>query len=155
MDNLKLVTYCGLYCGLCANRGRIPGQANALRETMAGEGYDQWGNDMPNFKEFWKFLTERCDPDKCCPGCRQGGGAPFCSIKKCAREKKIDICVFCQDYPCKRILGLAQGYTTLIAYGKRMKEVGIDTWIKEQEQRAKTGFVYSDIRCKPYTVPED
>ena len=28
-DNLKFVTYCGLYCGLCANRGRIPEQAKA------------------------------------------------------------------------------------------------------------------------------
>lgn len=155
MDNLKLVAYCGVYCGLCSNRGRIPQQAKALKETMAKEGYDKWGTEIPHFKEFWKFLTDHCAPDGCCPGCRQGGGAPFCSIKKCARERKIDVCVFCEDFPCKRINGLAKGYTTLIADSKRMKEIGIDAWVKEQEERTKTGFVYCDIRCYPYTVPSD
>jgi len=154
MDNLKFVTYCGLYCGLCSNRGRIPKQADALRETMAKEKYDKWATGIPNFNEFWEYLTNHCEPDECCPGCRQGGGSPSCTIRKCAIEKKIDVCVFCKEFPCKRILGLAKGYTTLIADSKRMKEIGIDTWVREQEERAKTGFAYCDIRCYPYTVPD-
>jgi hypothetical protein len=36
-----------------------------------------------------------------------------------------------------------------------MKEIGIDAWVKEQEERTKTGFAYSDIRCYPYTVLGD
>lgn len=155
MDNLKLVTYCGLYCGLCSNRARIPRQANALRETMTKEGYDKWATGIAGFNEFWKFLTERCDPDKCCPGCRQGGGPPFCGIRKCAQKRKIDICSLCDEYPCKRVLGLAKGYPTLIADGKRMKEIGVDKWISEQEDRARTGFAYVDIRCYPYSVTNE
>ncbi len=155
MDKLKLVTYCGLYCGLCAQRGRIPRRANALRESMAKEGYDQWGGELPGFNEFWSFLESLCDPDKACPGCRQGGGPPFCGIRKCARSREISICVDCEEYPCDRVLQIAKGYPTLIADGRRMKEMGTDAWIREQEERAKTGFAYVDIRCHPYNVPEE
>ncbi len=155
MDNMKFVTYCGLYCDLCAIRGRIPKQADDLRETMVNEGYDKWGGNIPGFNEFWKFLTERCEPDRNCLGCRQGGGPPFCPIRKCATAKKIDLCVFCDEYPCNRIAELAKGYPNLLADGKRIKEIGIEKWIKEQQERAETGFAYADIRCYPYSVPEE
>jgi hypothetical protein len=36
--DLDQVTYCGLYCPLCAERGRIPRQASILKESMAKEG---------------------------------------------------------------------------------------------------------------------
>jgi hypothetical protein len=78
----------------------------------------------------------------------------FCTIRKCAREKNIDICISCDDYPCKRIDGIAKGYPTLLADGKRMKDIGIDAWLEEQKERVKTGFAYVDIRCYPYEVPD-
>jgi len=153
--DLSLVTYCGLYCGLCAERCRIPKQARTLRESMSKEGYEHWGGEMPGFAEFWSFLSGICDPDKACPGCRQDGGPPFCGIRKCARKRQIDVCAFCEDYPCSRIQEIAKGYPTLIADGARMKENGIDAWIVEQEERTKTGFAYTDIRCRPYSVPDE
>lgn len=155
MDGLRLDTYCGLYCGLCAKRGRIPQQAKALRESMVKEDYEVWGKEFPGFNNFWKFLNDLCNPDQACPGCRQGGGPSFCSIRKCARERKVDICVFCEEYPCKRILAISKGYPTLLVDGKRIQEIGTEVWIQEQEERAKTGFAYVDIRCYPYTIPEE
>ena len=155
MADLSLVTYCGLYCGLCAERCRIPQQARALRESMGKEGYEHWGTELPDFTAFWAFLSGICDPDKACPGCRQDGGPPFCGIRKCARRRQIDVCAFCEDYPCHRIREIARGYPMLLADGARMKETGIDAWIAEQEGRARTGFAYADIRCRPYTVPQD
>lgn len=155
MDKLKLLTYCGLYCGLCAQRGRIPQQAAALRESMAKEGYEFWAKELPGFNNFWRFLSDLCDPEKACPGCKGGGGPPHCSIRKCARERRVDTCVSCEKYPCKRLLELAKGYPTLIADGKRMREIGVETWIDEQERRARTGFQYVDIRCHPYNVPDE
>jgi len=154
VNKLDLLTYCGLYCGLCAQRGRIPRQATALRESMVKEGYEFWAKELPRFSEFWKFLSNLCDPNKSCPGCRQNGGPPFCSIRKCARDSKIDTCVFCGKYPCERIIEVARGYPTLIADGKRMKDIGLEAWIDEQEQRARTGFSYADVRCHPYKVPD-
>lgn len=149
-EDMKYMTYCGLYCGLCSSRNRIPKQAQALQDSMVRDGYDQWGEDyLPNFKAFWMFLNERCDPDKCCPGCRQGGGYPGCEVRKCAQQRNVDICVHCDDYPCKHVSEFGKIYPTLIADGQRLKEIGMERWIQEQKKRAETGFVYSDIRNSP------
>ena len=154
MADLKLVTYCGLYCDLCAQRGRIPSQARELREAMTKEGYESWAGHLDHFQGFWAFLGQLCDPDTACPGCRQGAGPEFCGIRKCARQRGVEVCPFCEEYPCQRILDLERGYPTLISDGRRMCEIGLDSWVAEQQERARTGFAYADIRCQPYKVPE-
>ena len=47
--DLELVTYCGLYCELCAGRARIPRRAAARYSTLIADnrrlqavGLDQW-----------------------------------------------------------------------------------------------------------------
>lgn len=154
MTDLRLVTYCGLYCGLCATKNRIPRKAKDLKNTMQKEGYEDWGENIPGFKEFWAFLNNLVEFEETCSCREETCGGPFCTIRKCAREKNIDICISCEEYPCKRIDGIAKGYPTLLADGKRIKDIGIDAWIEEQEERAKTGFAYADIRCHPYEVPD-
>ena len=54
-----------------------------------------------------------------------------------------------------RTKALEKGYPTLVADGERIKERGIDEWIEEQKKRGRTGFVYADIRCYSYGVPDD
>ena len=155
MDELKLVTYCGLYCGLCSQINRTPILAGKLTAVMKKDGWDYWGHEIPKFTEFWEFLQQLAKKDENC-NCRNGNcGAPFCTIRKCAREKGIDLCVDCKEYPCRRIEGIAKGYPTLIADGKRIKEIGMEKWVKEQEERRASGFAYVDIRCYPYEVPMD
>ena len=56
-DGLRLVAYCGLYCDLCAERGRIPLRAQSLVDSMRIGGWDRWAGDVPGFTEFWKFLS--------------------------------------------------------------------------------------------------
>lgn len=154
MENLEQVTYCGLYCGLCSSKYRIPERARLLKDTMQKEGWDVWGKETPGFKEFWSFLSFLVESGANC-SCRTGKcGPPFCTIRKCAPEKGLDVCVYCEDYPCDRILGIAKGYVTMLADGQRMKEIGLEAWIQEQEERRKTGFAYVDIRCYPYDVPD-
>lgn len=155
MSNLELVTYCGLYCGLCSQRNRIPLRAVSLRDAMRKEGYENWGRNLPQFNEFWSFLNNMADLGPGC-SCRAGKcGPPFCGIRKCAQQKGIEVCAFCGDYPCRMISGLANGYVTMLADGRRIKEIGIDAWIQEQEEREKTGFAYCDIRVQPYDVPSE
>jgi hypothetical protein len=154
MADLTHVTYCGLYCGLCSMGGRIPGQAQALRDSLRKDGAEGWGPHVPGFPEFWSYLLKLSESAETC-SCREGAcGPPFCTIRKCAPERGVGVCPFCQDYPCDRILGLAKGYVTLLADGARMKEIGLDRWIEEQEERKATGFAYVDIRCHPYSVPD-
>ena len=154
MPDLKHVAYCGLYCGLCAQCYRIPQRARDLREAMSKEGWDHWAQEIPRFKDFWAFLGD-LSTDQGRSWCRGGEcGPPFCGIRKCAPQKGVEVCPFCAEYPCHRILGLAKGYVTMLEDGKRMKAIGLDAWIAEQEERRKTGFAYADIRCHPYEVPD-
>jgi hypothetical protein len=155
MDSEMWLTYCGLYCELCGERARIPKQAQALRQSLRAEGYDQWGRGLEGFEAFWSFLEGICDPDGACPGCKEGGGPPSCAIRNCARARGLEVCVRCEAYPCGRIEELARGYPTLLADGERMRELGIAAWVAEQERRAQSGFAYVDIRCEPYEVPSE
>jgi len=146
-DLLRLVGYCGLYCGLCAHRNRIPQRAELLRETLREEGMDSWYQYIPSMKEtfpvFWKFLGELTEMD--CT-CRTEGGPPDCKIRICAKEKGVNTCPLCEEYPCKLINGLAKHYVMTIQDGKRLQEIGLEAWVKEQEARAKRGVVYADTR---------
>jgi hypothetical protein len=145
-DSLRWVTYCGLYCELCAQRGRIPAQAEALRASMDKEGYPFWGADFPNFKPFWEFLTDLTDRDNACPGCRAGGGFPRCEIRKCAEARGVEVCARCEDFPCEKIEAFSRVYPTLISDGLRLKRIGLKRWLAEQQDRVRTGFAYVDVR---------
>jgi len=150
MTNQKLlcqVAYCGLYCGLCAHRIRIPQQASQLQKSLHEEGFDDWYQYVPDLKDtfppFWQFLQKLTEID--CT-CRTEGGPPECKIRQCAKQKGIEVCPRCKDYPCTLIQSLAEHYPTLIQDGKRLQKIGLEKWVKEQEERAKHGVVYADIR---------
>jgi len=144
---LRHVAYCGLHCGLCAQRSRIPKQARHLLKSLHEEGFDDFYQYVPEMKEifpsFWQFLQELAKFD--CT-CRTGGGPPDCKIRQCAKQKSIEICTQCEEYPCTLIQSLAEHYPTLIQDGKRLQKIGLAAWVKEQEERAKRGAVYADIR---------
>jgi len=145
--NFDEVALCGLYCGLCASKRRIPRQASGLRETLRKEGYDRGYFDVPGldkiFSAFWEGLNLLADQP--CPGCRAGGGLPNCNIRTCVRERHVVACPFCPEFPCDKLSMLSR-YPLHMADAKRMREVGLEKWIQEQEARERTGFAYADIR---------
>ena len=144
---LRLVAYCGLYCGVCANRNRIPPHAKLLQEALRNEGMHSWYQYVPSMKHtfptFWKFLDNLVAMD--CT-CRTGGGPPDCKIRECAKQNEVDTCPFCLEYPCSHIERLAEHYVSIIQDGKRLKKIGLNVWAKEQEERAERSVVYSDTR---------
>ena len=144
---LCLVGYCGLHCELCAHRNRIPQQARQLQRSLHEEGFDDWYQYAPDLKDtfppFWQFLQNLATLD--CT-CRTGGGPPDCKIRRCAKQKSIEICPQCKEYPCQLITALAEHYPTVIQDGKRLQKIGLENWVKEQEERAERGVVYADTR---------
>ena len=147
MTDLKYVTCCGLYCHLCSNLVRIPQQSAALRETLRRDGWEQYGQYIvEGFEEFWAALEQLSQSDKTVSGCRGGCGNPDCGIRKCAQEKKVEVCSSCAEYPCSHIGNLAERYPNLVSDGARQREIGIVKWVQEQEQRRRAGFCYADIR---------
>jgi len=146
-NQLRHVAYCGLYCALCAHRNRIPTQAQQLQESLHKEGFDDWYQYIPEMKNtfppFWQFLQKLVNLD--CT-CRTGGGPPDCKIRQCAQNKNLEGCTQCKEYPCTLIQALAEHYPTIIQDGKRLQKIGLEKWVKEQEERARRGVVYADTR---------
>ena len=107
---------------------------------------DSWYKFIPPIKKtfpvFWKFLDELTKMD--CT-CRTGGGPPDCKIRVCAKDNG-DTCPLCDEYPCKLINDLAEHYVMAIQDGKRLRKIGLEAWVKDQEARAKRGVVYADTR---------
>ena len=153
MEQLSEVTYCGIYCPNCGTRCRMPQKALALMETMKAGEWDDWGQGVEGFEPFWKFLkslaypkvTNRCREETC--------GHPACKIRKCAKDKGVEACPMCEDYPCELIQAFAMSEPTVIYDGKRMKEIGVEKWIGEQEARRQKDFCYDDLRCGKGNVP--
>jgi hypothetical protein len=138
---------CGLYCGLCASRRRIPEQASQLRRTLMAEGYDEGYFDIPGLHErfaaFWEGLNLLAAT--ACAGCRAGGGNPDCAIRHCALERQLLACPDCADFPCDK-LGVLGRYPLYLADAARLKAIGFEAWADEQEGRARCGFSYADVR---------
>ena len=152
-DDLKRVTYCGLYCGLCLNGGRIPRRATELRDLLQKVHIEQWGPDLPGYDGFRSFLDELAgfEPRASCR--ERSCGIEDCSIRTCTEERSVAACPLCIDYPCERIGTIAKRYPSLLCDGERMREVGIDAWAEEQEARKARGFAYIDIRYDPPAPP--
>jgi len=59
----------------------------------------------------------------------------------CAKKKGIQYCFQCEDFPCTEVNKFASDGTPhhkrTIENSKRMKEIGVKAWIKEQERRGK------------------
>jgi hypothetical protein len=156
MSNLENVTYCGLYCRLCSNKSRLPQLASSLKDLMADDGWEYYGEFlMQDFKPFWSVLGKLSDFESTCPDCREGCGDPDCDIRKCAQAREEELCPLCGDFPCEHIRNLASRYPNLIGDGERMIRVGVETWIKEQEERRRKGFCYCDIRSPVAIEPEN
>jgi hypothetical protein len=119
---------------------------------MAEEGWSFWGHTVPGFEGFWTFLEHLAKGG--CPGCRAGGGYPGCEIRLCARERRLDLCCSCPDFPCERIEALGARYPTLLADNRRLQTVGLEQWLVEQEERARRSVVYADTRYQA-SEPEE
>jgi len=153
MKRLSEVGYCGVYCPNCGARCRLPEKASALLATMKAGDWEDWGPGQEGFTEFWKFLNglaDVSDPQRCRTGTC---GHPDCGMRKCARERGVEACPLCDDYPCEMIQEFSGSEPTLIFDGQRMAEIGLESWIDEQETRRLNGFCYDDVRCGKGSVP--
>jgi len=155
MDNAKLVGYCGLYCDLCSARMQFPERVRALGDTMRKADYEDWGPGLEGFAGFWEFLqglTEVAEDAYCRAG---GCGAPDCAMRKCAQERGLTVCTECDEYPCDKIRTLPKSEPPMLYDGQHLKEIGLEAWVAEQEERKRAGFCYGDVRCGTAEVPRE
>lgn len=128
-------SYCGLYCGACpilvANvKGDVEKKAEA------------WGLDAKDLN---------------CQGCKGkvvAGICADCVMRLCARDRGVDFCVECDDYPCGTFTAFQRDrfphHTLAEANLKVIADRGVDAWLEEQKKR------WSCPSCgEPYTWYEE
>ena len=145
MNPKDYLCYCGLYCRRCPIVGVVPPQARALFETMNRIGYAQWGEQaIDGFGRFWEILQQLAKQDETCPLCIGGCGNPGCEIRPCAQERGVEVCGLCDDYPCDKVNAFAEQYPELIDNNNRIREIGLDAWLLEQEELVRQGKFYGN-----------
>ena len=115
----SLLGYCGLYCGACPN----------YQKTNAVEPINL---KKDNFYE----------P---CEGCNSEIKTTWCSdceIMKCNKKKNFRVCYECEDFPCEIMNKFINDdkypyHKEVESKMKLLKEVGLDKWLKLQEEHYK------------------
>ena len=121
----ELLAPCGLYCGVCAV-------------------YIAHRDDNLKFKKLlipvYAGIAEDID-DISCTGCLSDGivfpVCRNCSIKNCSRERNIDGCYQCDEFPCNLIQNfpLPVGKKVIMRTIPYWKEHGTEKFVKEEEKR--------------------
>jgi len=86
-----------------------------------------------------------------CKGCRRQDGAHWhlpsegCATFTCAKEKGVDLCCECEEFPCPLLAPMADGAARYPHNMKlynlcRIRKIGIEKWIEEAGQIRKKYF---------------
>lgn len=141
IEDENLIAYCGLYCGDCHGyNGKIPDLARDLRKELRQIHYDKFadfisnysfGKDFKNYDECYKVLGAMVK-FRCRKGCQNGGGSPFCKIRKCIQKKGLDGCWECTEFEtCKKLIFLENVHGDAhIKNLKIIKKIGVKEFVK-------------------------
>ena len=109
----SLMAYCGLDCSTCFGYTKtISEAAKGLRRTMRAEKVKQVWPTIPFLGDYDAFKK---DLDALaglrCRGCLEGGGNPFCKIRKCCLERGYRSCAQCDEVEsCEKLTTLEPGH---------------------------------------------
>jgi hypothetical protein len=142
-DTLKLIAPCGLDCTRCADyaHGEISSLSAKLKELLTNYGRvaklkARLKPEFAAYECFEQILDSLASA--ACGGCRSESSAcPIdCKARTCHKQKKVDFCFECQDYPCAD-----PTFGPLIERWKqkndRMKEVGVIRFYEEQKKTSR------------------
>ena len=144
----KYACYCGLCCTHCAVKVKVEPAAKILYDEMKSAGFEEIISFIPGGEGFWSFLkgmTEDEPYEGICGYCREGGGNPGCALRICAKEKCVEMCALCEDYPCDKFadfLKMTVGYLVLEHDNALLREKGWEAWSMLQDERQEKGFIY-------------
>ena len=113
--NSKTIAYCGLCCLDCHGyTGKVADLARDLRKELRSCKYKKFADFMATnsfgktFKDYDKCyeVLGAMVKFRCRKGCRDGGGNPFCQIRKCCQKKDLKGCWLCEEFEtCKKLQG--------------------------------------------------
>lgn len=107
MAKKEEISCCGIPCGHCI-RGdsSISEKLGYIMESIKKSRMDEWYKDLPgskdiDFENFKKSLVW-LEKSTHCLGCHAGGGSPVCLIRNCCKEKGVEHCGKCKEFPCDK-----------------------------------------------------
>ena len=127
------ISVCGLNCAQCDI-------------YQAGHGNEKLRDEIVEW--FKRERNETIKPEQVrCEGCRGSLDAHWssdCRMIMCATKKGLRYCFQCVDFPCANVNEFSSDgvshHKRTIENSKRMKEIGINAWIAEQEGERKCLF---------------
>jgi hypothetical protein len=112
-DDEKLVAYCGLYCGECfGHKGKIPDLARDLRKELRSAKFEKFAkfiSQYPFAKVYEKYpdcyeVLGAMVKFRCKKACKDGGGPPFCKMRKCCQKNGYNGCWECDEFEtCEKL----------------------------------------------------
>jgi hypothetical protein len=127
---------------------KVTPASKVLYDEMRKAGFEEVINFIPGGDGFWPFLKSMAE-DGICISCKCGSGNPACAIRLCAKEKGIEMCALCAEYPCEKFDAYSGAFLSILKQDNELLRVqGIDAWGKLQDERRKNGFTYSDVKAE-------
>jgi hypothetical protein len=143
---LEFLGPCGINCQKCFafKNGNINLHSQALKENLGN--FQVYASrfvyllDEPTFKKYPDF-KEMLDyfATANCLGCRKQECHLFksCNVRKCHKEKSVDFCFQCDEFPCNKT-----GFDThleqrWIKINQRLKEIGVENYYDEIKDKPR------------------
>lgn len=136
---LDVLAPCGLDCSKCFAfaEGEVGLHSARLQELLGNfDRYAQRFSILPglevfrNYPSFKEVLAYLAQAD--CRGCRKGTCKyPGCGVVSCYKEKGVDFCFQCAEFPCAKTNFDPDLERRWIQMNSRMREVGAEAYLEE------------------------
>lgn len=102
----SLIAYCGLDCSRCFGYTKTVSEAaKEFRRVLRKERMKTAWEVIP-FLGDYASLKKSLDAlaSLRCKGCWEGGGNPWCKIRRCCQKKGLSSCAFCLEFEtCEKL----------------------------------------------------
>ncbi len=140
---LNILAPSGLNCIKCVSyeNGPVRKSARELQALLNGFGTyaERFSSFVPAFSKYPSFeevLAVLVGVD--CAGCRDNETKhPHCGIARCHKEKNVDFCFQCTEYPCDPEGMDSDLHRRWLEMNNRMKEVGVEAYYEETEDKPR------------------
>lgn len=144
----RLVAYCGLNCGECPTyKGRYFRMlAEELEELIKANHHPEWvpeyGRIDFDYDEFLNGLTYYSKVESGCfnvEPCKGGCQVPGCPIKPCAKERGVEVCFECDEFPCENFSKFLERHPDQMEECEEFKR-NRNEWLKTHIQKMDRGY---------------
>ena len=140
---LEILAPCGLNCKKCMAfyEGEIKQHSSKLIELLGNfNGYAKKFSEMnPIFKNYPQFqeLLEYFSKGSC-KGCRNGECInKGCNVINCYKEKGVDFCFKCKEFPCKNTGFNNNLKERWLAMNNSMRQMGVIEYFNEAKDHPR------------------